>query len=127
MRGALRCAAQAMLCSTLNIPDSERTREILLLFFYANCPVNICSPPPLSTLQRTQMEHPYSLAEKNPEKFATSIIEKLHAVKKQLDCGERLERFHRAQAEDFPAAPPRGPPLAGAVVAAPSASVSDRW
>lgn len=65
-------------------------------------------------IPRTQLEHPYSLAEKNPEKFAASIIEKLRAVKKQADCGDKMERFHRAQAEDFPPVPPRGPSLAAA-------------
>lgn len=64
-------------------------------------------------IPRTQLEHPYSLAEKNPEKFAASIIEKLRAVKKQADCGDKMERFHRAQAEDFPPVPPRGPPVVG--------------
>lgn len=53
-------------------------------------------------IPRTQMDHPYSLAEKDPAQFAASIIEKLRAVKKQADCGEKMERFHRAQAEDFP-------------------------
>lgn len=49
--------------------------------------------------QRTQLDHPYSLAEKHPAQFAASIIEKLRAVKRQADSGDRL---HRAQQEDFP-------------------------
>lgn len=53
-------------------------------------------------IPRTQMDHPYSLAEKDPAQFAASIIEKLRAVKIKVDCGEKMERFHRAQAEDFP-------------------------
>lgn len=76
-------------------------------------------------IPRTQLEHPYSLAEKNPEKFAASIIEKLRAVKKQADCGDKMERFHRAQAEDFPPVPPlRGPSLVIGATSAAGASSS---
>ncbi|KAL1475470.1 hypothetical protein MTO96_037274 [Rhipicephalus appendiculatus] len=109
-------------CSASAVKESLIQRATHRMSMRKNANINRDSLGEHVLIPRTQMEHPYSLAEKNPEKFATSIIEKLHAVKKQLDCGERLERFHRAQAEDFPAAPPRGPPLAGAVVAAPSAS-----
>lgn len=109
-------------CSASAVKESLIQRATHRMSIRKNANINRDSLGEHVLIPRTQMEHPYSLAEKNPEKFATSIIEKLHAVKKQLDCGERLERFHRAQAEDFPAAPPRGPPLSGAGVVAPSAS-----
>lgn len=72
-------------------------------------------------IPRTQLEHPYSLAEKNPSQFAAAIIEKLRAVKKQADAGEKMERFHRSQMEDFPGSRPL-PPLAGC--GAPPAAVA---
>ncbi|XP_054925644.1 axin-1 isoform X3 [Dermacentor andersoni] len=107
-------------CSASAAKESLFQRATHRMSVRKNANVNRDSLGEHVIIPRTQMEHPYSLAEKNPEKFATSIIEKLHVVKKQLDCGERLERFHRAQAEDFPSAPPRGPPMVGAGVASAS-------
>lgn len=112
----------AVPCSASTAKESLIQRATQRMSIRKNANINRDSLGEHVLIPRTQMEHPYSLAEKNPEKFASSIIEKLQVVKKQLDCGERLERFHRAQAEDFPAPPPRGPPLVGAGVAAPSAS-----
>ncbi|XP_064477783.1 axin-2-like [Ornithodoros turicata] len=73
-------------------------------------------------IPRTQLEHPYSLAEKNPPLFANVLTEKLRVVKKQVDAGEKMERFHKSQMEDFPGTPRPLPPLVGC--GAPTAAVA---